>query len=183
MTCPVCAAKSLGAAMMRDCNLGKKTPFQVATDLNCTYEEVMLHINESHELHVDENNNLQTEDVLLKRLSGNMNTLQEWTDFIIASVTKPSEIDRAKVQMLVQLTQEIRKTVSEIAELQGRKGPGDAYMRVQVLNAQVVDMTHAILSECCTDCQQKILAVVDKQLLASGGDKCETAVVTERDQS
>lgn len=161
--CPVCAAKTRAAALLRLCNLGRKTHYDVAKELGCSYEQVMKHVNESHDLCEDESGKLQTQDVLLKRLAGTLNTLQEWTDFIIVTVTKPEDVDRNKVQMLTQLTKEIRGTIGDIAELQGRKGPGDTYMQIQVLNARIVNFTHAIEELCCDECKMKIISYNDNQ--------------------
>ena len=168
--CPVCAAKSLGAAKIRDCHLGKASPYQVALDLNCGYEQVMTHINDSHEIAVDQCGRMESQDVLLNKLMMNMNTIKEWTDYVVATVSGPRDIDRAKVQMLVQLTQETRKTIESIAELQGRKGPGDAELQVVMLNTRVVNLTNTIVDACCPECKMKILDMLDsREKLPVGG--------------
>jgi hypothetical protein len=160
--CPVCKAKGLGAAKIKDCHLGKTTPYIVAVELGCTYEEVMRHINEGHELSVDANGCMQSTDELLNKLMKNMNTLDEWSSYIIETVNKPSDVDRAKVQMMVQLTQEIRKTIESIAVLQGRVGNGDAAMQINALNTRVIDLTNTVVDNCCSDCKMKILAAMER---------------------
>jgi hypothetical protein len=177
MGCPVCDAKSLGAAKIRACNLGTSTPYIVAAELKCTYEEVMTHINEGHELRVDEKGKMHSEDELLKKLSTNMNILDEWAGFIIQSVTKPEQIDGAKVNMLVRLTQEIRKTVESIAELQGRKGPGDTLIQLQIVNNKFTTITNLVLDNCCPSCQMKILDAIDRDPMLSGGVACQENVL------
>lgn len=155
---------------MRLCNLGKKSPFDVATELDCTYEQVMAHINGGHELQVDDQGRLQSSDVLLKRLSDNLNTLQDWADFVTSTVSGSADLDNNKIRMLTTLVKEIRGGIGDIAELQGRKGPGDAIMQVQVLNARVVDLTNTIIDVCCDDCKLKILGAIEKQnQIGSGG--------------
>ena len=170
MDCPICLAKSLGAAKIRNCHLGKTTPYVVANELGCSYEQVMCHINEQHEIKVDEDGNFQTEDILLKKLASNMKTLEEWTGFIISTVSAPKDVDRAKVDMLVKLTQEIRKTIESIAELQGRLGPGDTVMQIQVLNGRVMDLTNMVLDNSCSDCKMKILQAMERKQV------CQTVV-------
>ena len=166
----MCVAKSLGAAKIRDCHLGKTTPYVVANELGCTYEDVMCHINEQHEIKVDEDGNFQTEDILLKKLASNMRTLEEWTGYIISTVSAPKDVDRAKVDMLVKLTQEIRKTIESIAELQGRLGPGDTILQVQILNGRVVDLTNMVLDNSCPECKMKILNAMERKQV------CQTVV-------
>lgn len=161
----MCAAKSLGAAKIRDCHLGKTTPYVVANDLNCSYEDVMCHINDQHEIKVDDQGNFQSEDALLNKLATNMKTLDEWTGFIISTVQSPKDVDRAKVDMLVRLTQEVRKTVESIATLQGRMGPGDTVMQIQILNTKVIDLTNMVLDCSCPECKMKILEAMEKKQL------------------
>ena len=157
----MCSAKSLGAAKIRDCHLGKTTPYVVARELECTYEQVMCHINEQHEIKVDDEGYFQSEDVLLAKLASNMRTLDQWTEYVIKTVNKPSDVDRSKVDMLVKLTQEIRRTVESIAELQGRLGPGDTVVQIQILNGRVMDMTNMILDNSCPECKMKILEAME----------------------
>jgi hypothetical protein len=173
--CPVCSAKSLGAAKIRACNMGSTTPYVVAAELGCSFEQVMTHINESHEIQVDADDNLQSPDALLNRLMKNMNTLKEWTDFVIGSVATPKDVDRAKVDMLVKLTQEIRKTVESIAELQGRKGPGDTIIQLQTLNMKVIQLTNTVVDVSCPECKMKILAAMERQQLVGGDLRCGTS--------
>lgn len=170
--CPVCQAKALGAAMMRDCNLGKMSPYDVARQLNCSYEQVMEHTNASHEIQIDANGKMQSEDQLLARLAENMNTLDEWSHYVISTVKKPSDVDNAKVKMLVSLTQEIRKTVEAIGTLQGRIGPGDALIQLKVTNAKFMLLTNEIAARCCPDCQMKVLNILEMPEL--GGGSCRT---------
>jgi hypothetical protein len=158
--CPVCAAKSLGAVKIKDCHTGKSTPYIVAQELGCTYEEVMCHINESHDLQI-EDGQMQSTDALLNRLMTSMNVLDEWTGYIIKTVKEPKDVDRAKVQMMVQLTQEIRKTVESIAVLQGRVGPGDAATQINMLNMKVINLTNNVLDNCCPDCKARILSAME----------------------
>jgi len=163
--CPVCKAGSLGAAMIRDCHLGKKTTFQVATELETTNEFVMRHINESHELTIDDDGDLQSPDKLLNDLLKTLKTLKQWTDFVVMNVDSPEKIDRAKVDMLVRLSQEARKTIESVATLQGRKGPGDTYLQMQVLNQKVMLLTNTVLDAACSDCKVKILEAMESQPL------------------
>jgi hypothetical protein len=150
--------------------MGTASPYIVAQDLGCSYEDVMRHINEQHDIKMDETGSFKSEDDLLKKLASNMKTLDEWTSYVIATVQGPKDVDRAKVDMLVRLTQEVRKTVESIATLQGRMGPGDTVLQVQILNARVVDLTNTVLDVCCPDCRMKILESMEKKRL------CQTNV-------
>jgi hypothetical protein len=167
--CPVCKAGSLGAAMIRDCHLGTKSTFQVALDLGTSNECVMKHINENHELMLDEDGDLKSEDRLLNDLLKTLKTLKTWTDYVVATVQKPDQVDRAKVDMLVRLSQEARKTIESVATLQGRRGPGDTYIQMQVLNNKVMLLTNTILDASCDDCKVKILEAIEKQPLLEAG--------------
>jgi hypothetical protein len=164
-TCPVCAAGTLGAAMIRDCHLSKKTTFQIAAELQCSNEAVMRHINESHELTLDDDGDLQSPDKLLNDLLKTLKTLKQWTDFVVMNVDSPEKIDRAKVDMLVRLSQEARKTIESVATLQGRKGPGDTYIQMQVLNQKVMLLTNTVIDTACGDCKMKILEAIENQPL------------------
>ena len=161
-TCPVCRTKAYGAARMRDCVMGKTTPHQVALDIGCTLEEVMTHMNDGHDLKVDDTGQMQSTDALLNRLMKSMNVLDEWTSFIIGTVKEAKDVDRAKVQMMVSLTQEIRKTVESVAVLQGRVGQGDAAAQINQLNTKVIDLTNSVLDNCCQDCKLKILSSMER---------------------
>ena len=167
MGCPVCDAKSLGAAKIRACHLGTSNPYQVANDLGCTYEQVCTHINEQHEISVDDEGNLQSQDMLLGKLTENIQTMENWSRFIITTVTEAKHVDRAKVDMLTKLMQEIRKTIESIATLQGRMGPGDTVIQMQILNMRVVDLTNLVLTNSCPDCKAKILAAMENKQLCS----------------
>lgn len=170
--CPVCAAGSLGAAMIRDCHLGKKTTYQVALELMCDNDSVMKHINESHELTTDEDGYLKSQDKLLDELLKTLRTLKTWTDYVVVSVQRPDQIDRAKVDMLVRLSQEARKTIESVATLQGRKGPGDTYVQMQLLNSRVMLLTNTIIDVACDECKLKILDAIEGQpLLTEAGSK------------
>lgn len=160
--CPVCAKRSLGMVKIKDMHLGKLSPYQVAEQLGCTYEQVMTHVNESHEIKIDPDGLMQSPDALLNRLMISMNTLDEWTGYIIQTVKEPKDVDRAKVQMMVQLTQEIRKTVESIAVLQGRVGNGDASLQIKVLNTRVIDLTNTVLDCCCSECKMRVLERMDR---------------------
>jgi len=168
--CPVCAAKSLGAAKIKDCLMGVSSPYVVAQELNCTFEEVMTHINNSHEIQVDACGNMSSPDALLNKLMTNMRVMDEWINYIITTVNKASDVDMAKVRMMVQLTQETRKTIESIAVLQGRVGSGDASMQINALNARVVGLTNSVLDNCCSDCKMKILAAMEKPKLVQEAD-------------
>jgi small-conductance mechanosensitive channel len=163
--CPVCRAGSLGATMMRDCHLGRKTTFQVAAELDTTNELVMKHINESHELTFDEDGALRSQDRLMDDLLKTLKTLKTWTDYVVNTVKDPNQIDRAKVDMLVRLSQEARKTIESVATLQGRKGPGDTHIQMQILNGKVVLLTNTIIDVACPDCKMKILDAIEGQPL------------------
>jgi hypothetical protein len=163
--CPVCRAGSLGAAMIRDCHLGKKTTFQVAVELNTDNVTVMKHINESHELTLDADGDLQSQDKLLNDLLKTLKTLKQWTDFVVMNVDGPEKIDRAKVDMLVRLSQEARKTIESVATLQGRKGPGDTVIQMQILNQKVMLLTNTVIDAACGDCKLKILEAIENQPL------------------
>lgn len=161
--CPVCQAGSLGLSMTRDCNLGRKTVYQVAEELNCSVDQVMTHINESHEITVDNDGYLQSQDKLLGDLLKTLKTLKQWTDYVVTTVKDPKDINRAKVDMLVRLSQEARKTIESVATLQGRKGPGDTYVQMQILNSKVMLLTNTILDAACDDCKLKILTAIESQ--------------------
>jgi hypothetical protein len=163
--CPVCRAGSLGAAMVRDCHLGTRTTFEVAMELQCSNDDVMRHINESHELTLDGDGDLQSQDKLLNDLLKTLKTLKQWTDYVVTTVKDPKDIDRAKVDMLVRLSQEARKTIESVATLQGRKGPGDTYVQMQLLNNKVMLLTNTVIDSACGDCKMKILEAIEAQPL------------------
>lgn len=162
--CPVCKAGQLGFTRTQAMLLGKTTAMDVATELGCTREDVMRHINEQHEIQMDVNGDFRSPDFYLDKLLDQYNSLQKWTDYVLELVKGANDINPQKINMLVQLSREIRETIKTLGEFQGRKSQQDT-VYVQKMEKQVEQMTYIVLEETCPVCRQKVLAAMGSTLL------------------
>ena len=173
--CPVCAFGSVGAARMRDLHLGKISPYELAVELNCSVEEIMTHVNQSHEIQVNDTGEIQSDDIFLKKLGKHLATMEKWVGFLTESVNGKGDLDRSKVIMLTALIKEIRGAISDIAELQGRKGPTDQTIRIKTMEKQIIDITGLIIREVPPSCQVRIVEEMERLKLLP--EKSSTAEI------
>lgn len=154
--CPVCVAGEVGISYTREIRACRKSAFEVAQLLDCTVEEVMRHINDRHEFKKNASGQWESQDEILGELSRTLNTLKEWTTFVVESVKNGKDLDRSKVYMLTTLLREARSTLEFVTELQGRKGPGDQAQQIMLMQEQIRRITGMIVTEVPQECKPKI---------------------------
>lgn len=161
--CRLCAAGYLGGAATRAILTGRKSPFEVAAQYGMDIEEVMEHVNR-HEivLKQDSPGRYQSPDWYLNEMLGMFNVLRDWIDFLIEGQKDGKDLDPRKIDALTKLTKEVRATLVELANFQGRIQKGEIHIdKMQVNNIAV--LTDVLLEEACDECRLKMIEALEKQ--------------------
>jgi hypothetical protein len=164
--CPICRSGAIGMKFTRDFHTRPEIHARdLAVHFNMTEAEVMDHLN-SHELVVSIETNEVT-GALRKRVNSPDFYLDELSTLYTAMrdcfswVTRDGEeYDVIKIDQMTKLNDAILKTITKMAELQGRlKGPGDANNKT-INNKIEGDMTILIDTisggVLCDRCQEKV---------------------------
>jgi len=159
--CPLCQAGYVGGAATRAILTGRKSPFEIAAQYGMDIEDVMEHVNK-HEIVLKEYSidRYQSPDWYLNEMLGMFNVLRDWIDYLMEQPR--GEIDPRKVDALTKLTREVRATLVELANFQGRIQKGEIYVdKMQVNNVAV--LTDVLLEEACDECRIKMIDALERQ--------------------
>lgn len=158
--CPLCRAGYIGGAATRAILTGRKSPFEIAAQYGMELEEVMEHVNK-HEIVLKEGDaeRYQSPDWYLNEMLRMFNILRDWIDYMIEQ--PKGEIDVRKVDALTKLTKEVRFTLVELANFQGRIQKGEIHVdKMQVNN--IAMLTDVILEEACDQCRIKMVKAIEQ---------------------
>jgi len=157
--CRLCQAGYLGGAATRAILTGRKSPFEVAAQYGMEIVEIMEHVNK-HEivLKQDSPGRYQSPDWYLNEMLGMFNVLRDWIDYLME---QPKEVDTRKITALTTLTKEVRATLVELANFQGRIQKGEIHIdKMQVNNIAV--LTDVLLEEACDECRLRMIEALEK---------------------
>lgn len=168
--CPICRSGAIGMKFTRDFHTRPDVHARdLAIHFNMTEEEVMDHIN-CHELVISLEENEATGE-LKKRISSPDFYLDELGTLYMAMrdcfsyVTNDREsYDSIKIDQMTKLNDAILKTITKMAELQGRlKGPGDVQQKVVNIEGGLNIITDLLSGGIlCPHCQAKVEKNLDK---------------------
>jgi hypothetical protein len=162
--CALCRAGNYGAAFTKDCILGRKTPLLIAQQFPpMTEADVMEHINKHQLVINEETGEYSSPDYYLNKLAKLMKQLDAWMKYSIELA--PSH---ENVKLGLQVTKEIRGTLDQLAEMQGRKDSGrNVNVQIENMNVRYQQLTNIILQEVCGDCRSRIIKSLDAQMTVS----------------
>lgn len=162
--CELCKAGNYGAVHSKDVILGRKSPLQVAQCFPpMTEADVMEHVN-THVLVINEvTGEYSSPDYYLQKLATLMKQLDAWMKYTIEMNPSPENI-----KLGLQVIKETRGTLSDLAEMQGRKDSGrNVNVQIENMNVRYQQLTNIILQEVCGDCRNRIIKSLDAQMIVS----------------
>jgi len=157
--CPLCVSGQYGAALSRDIILGRRSPVEVAQELQMSLTDVMTHVND-HQFVIDEKTGeCSSPDWYLNKLASMIKQLDGWLKL---SLTRDPTNDTIKTGILI--VKETRGVLSQMAELQGRVDRGRSVnIQIENMNVRYQQLTNLLLQGMCDQCRGKLIELLDQQ--------------------
>jgi len=163
--CPICNAGSVGVKWIRDYYQGNRIGIEdIANHFGMSIQEVHDHIN-NHELlvvhEVDQHNRtreLTSPDFILNELSTLYSAVYDCFQDI-----RGNETDGVKIDQITRLTKELRETIKQITDYQGKTGH-KSERETKIINIEGnFNMLIDVISggTLCPHCQSKVLKKLD----------------------
>lgn len=170
--CPICLAGSIGMKYTRDFHTNPNFHARdLAVVFKMTEEEVMDHIN-CHELVVsiesDVNGDLRkrisSPDFYLDELGTLYTAMRDCFEWVNRNRGEDGSYDSIAIDQLTKLNDSVLKTITKMAELQGRlKVPGDAQQKVLKVEGNF-NLIMDIISGggLCPECEKQIMSRLER---------------------
>ncbi len=168
--CPICSAGAFGVKWVKDFYENRCDIKAVADHFSMSINEVQDHLN-AHDIvvsvvHTPEGRDirdLSSPDFIINELLIMYDLLHNCVNDI-----KDAETDSIKIDQLVKLSKEIRETIKQITDYQGKTGK-KSENETRIINVEgnfnmLVNMISG--GVLCNDCQEKILAKMDDPKLS-----------------
>lgn len=162
--CPICNSGSIGIKWIRDYyQTNKVTISDLCEYFHMTEEEVREHLN-SHDIvvvndDIDGKRKLSSPDFILNELSTLYTAVYDCFNDI-----RNNETDSIKIDQITRLTKELRETIKQITDYQGKTGY-KSESETKIINVEGnfnVLMNMISGGALCPACQRKLLEEMDK---------------------
>lgn len=156
----MCKQGSIGRTWSKDVILGRKSVYEAAGYFGMSIEDVQEHL-DKHEINVDEEKGVyESTDFYMNQFLKILKQLKDWMNY----VTMVKDPDQKTMEVGLKVMKEIRLTLSDLAELQGKKEKsGNITVQIENMNMRYTKLTNLLMVELCDECRMKVIDLLDEQ--------------------